>query len=182
MTLKTPNLQAMEFGFLPGHCYGTPPMAFSPDQPYGDGIEPKHDGVFRLAYGNIDGFSTVPFNNPKANVLKHWLRDIEADFFASNEAKINWSLMPRSWDHSPRSSGARTHSAPWQHTIPTRISAADSMEEHSNSLLGPSQPRLWRLAWMSATLDGLHGRSLKAATDTSQHTLFQFTSHAALAA
>jgi hypothetical protein len=42
-----------------------------------------------LAYGNIDGFSSVPFNNLKANVLKHWLRDIEADFFVGNEAKIN---------------------------------------------------------------------------------------------
>jgi hypothetical protein len=71
-------------------------MGFSPDQPYGDGIEPKPDGVFQLAYGNIDGFSTVPFNNPKANVLKHWLRDVEADFFVGNKAKINWSLMPRS--------------------------------------------------------------------------------------
>jgi hypothetical protein len=50
-----------------------PPMAFRPDQIYGDGIEPKPDGVFCLAYGNIDGFSTVPFNKPKANVLKHWL-------------------------------------------------------------------------------------------------------------
>jgi hypothetical protein len=47
-----------------------------------------------LAYGIIDGFSTVPFNNQKTNVLKHWLRDIEADFFAGNKAKINWSLMP----------------------------------------------------------------------------------------
>jgi hypothetical protein len=36
----------------------------------------------------------VPFNNPKANVLKHWLRDVKADFFACNEAKINWRLMP----------------------------------------------------------------------------------------
>jgi hypothetical protein len=71
-------------------------MAFRPDQVYGDGIEPKPNGVFRLAYGNIDGFSMVPFNNLKANVLKHWLRDIEANFFAGNEAKINWSLMPHS--------------------------------------------------------------------------------------
>jgi hypothetical protein len=36
----------------------------------------------------------VPFNNPKANVLKHWLRNIKEDFFAGNDAKINWSLMP----------------------------------------------------------------------------------------
>jgi hypothetical protein len=62
-----------------------PHTAFCPDQVYGDGIEPKPDGTFRLAYGNIDGFSTVPFNNPKANVLKHWLRDIKADFFAGND-------------------------------------------------------------------------------------------------
>jgi hypothetical protein len=40
-----------------------------------------------LAYGNIDGFSTVPFNNPKANVLKHWLRDIEADFLPATKPK-----------------------------------------------------------------------------------------------
>jgi hypothetical protein len=57
-------------------------------------VEPKLDGTFRLAYGNINGFSTVPFNNPKANTLKHWLRHVEADFFASNEAQINWSQMP----------------------------------------------------------------------------------------
>jgi hypothetical protein len=62
-------------------------MAFSPDQPYGDGIEPKPDGVFLLAYGNIDGFSTVPFNNPKANVLKHWLRDVEANFLRAMKRK-----------------------------------------------------------------------------------------------
>jgi hypothetical protein len=48
-----------------------------------------------LAYGNIDGFQTVPFNNPKANLLKHWLRHIDADFFAGNEAQLQWSLMPR---------------------------------------------------------------------------------------
>lgn len=59
-------------------------------------MEPKPDGVFWLAYGNIDGFSTVSFNNPKANILKHWLRKVEADFFSGNEAKINWSIMPRS--------------------------------------------------------------------------------------
>jgi hypothetical protein len=59
-------------------------------------MEPKPDGVFCLAYGNIDGFSTVPFNNPTAHVLKHWIRTIDADFFAENEAKINWSIMPRS--------------------------------------------------------------------------------------
>jgi hypothetical protein len=47
-----------------------PPMAFSPDQPYGDGIEAKPGGVFQLAYGNIDGFSTVPFNNPILRATK----------------------------------------------------------------------------------------------------------------
>jgi hypothetical protein len=57
------------------------------------GLNPSRMDFFCLAYGNIDGFPTVPFNNPKANVLKHWLRDIKADFFAGNEAKINWSLM-----------------------------------------------------------------------------------------
>jgi hypothetical protein len=45
------------------------------------------DGVFRLAYGNIDGFPTVPFNNPKANVLKHWLRDIEAYFLRAKRSE-----------------------------------------------------------------------------------------------
>ena len=59
-------------------------------------MEPKADGVFRLAYGNIDGFHMVPFNNPKANFLKDWLRSVEADFFAGNEPQINWSMMPRS--------------------------------------------------------------------------------------
>jgi hypothetical protein len=73
-----------------------PDTAIRPEQAYGDGIEPKPDGVFRLAYGNINGLPTVSFNNPKANVLKHWFRHIEADFFAGNEAQINWSLMPRS--------------------------------------------------------------------------------------
>jgi hypothetical protein len=73
-----------------------PDNAIPPDQIYGDGVEPKPDGVFRLAYGNIDGFSTVSFNNPKGNLLRHWLRTVDADFFAGNEAKINWSCMPRS--------------------------------------------------------------------------------------
>jgi hypothetical protein len=59
-------------------------------------VEPKADEVFRLAYGSIDGFHTVSFNNPKANLLKHWLRRVEANFFAGNKAQINWSQMPRS--------------------------------------------------------------------------------------
>jgi hypothetical protein len=50
-----------------------PEHAIPPDQCYGDGVGPKAEGIFRLAYGNIDGFQTVPFNNPKANLLKHWL-------------------------------------------------------------------------------------------------------------
>jgi hypothetical protein len=54
-------------------------------------VEPKADGVFRLTYGNINGFHSVSFNNPKANMLKHWLRHVEADFFAGNKAQINWS-------------------------------------------------------------------------------------------
>jgi hypothetical protein len=70
--------------------------AIPPDQIYGNGVEPKPDGTFRLAYGNIDGFSTVSFNNPKGNLLRHWLQLVEADFFAGNEAKVNWSLMPKS--------------------------------------------------------------------------------------
>jgi hypothetical protein len=74
----------------------TSPSALPPEQPYGDGIGPKADGVYRLAYGNIDGFPTVPYNNPKAGQLKEWLQNIDADFFAGNEAKINWSRMPRS--------------------------------------------------------------------------------------
>ena len=83
---------------LPFHAIpsGLPPNAIPPDQPYGDGMEPNADGVFRLAYDNIDGFHTVPFNNPKANFLKDWLRSVEADFFAGNEPQINWSMMPRS--------------------------------------------------------------------------------------
>jgi hypothetical protein len=71
-----------------------PNTAFRPEIAYGDGVEPKPDGVFRLAYGNINGFPTVSFNNPKANILKHWLRLIDANFFAGNEAQINWSLIP----------------------------------------------------------------------------------------
>jgi hypothetical protein len=46
-----------------------PNNAIQPSQIYGDGVGPKPDGVFRLAYGNIDGFSTVAFNNPKGNLL-----------------------------------------------------------------------------------------------------------------
>jgi hypothetical protein len=88
--LRQPTL---DFG--PGQL-NIPANAIRPDKVYGDGVEPKLDGTFRLAYGNIDGFSTVAYNNPKANVLKHWLRTIEADFFAGNEAQINWKLMPRS--------------------------------------------------------------------------------------
>jgi hypothetical protein len=45
-----------------------PVDAIPPDQIYRDGVEPKPDGIFRLAYGNIDGFSTVAFNNPKGNL------------------------------------------------------------------------------------------------------------------
>jgi hypothetical protein len=71
-----------------------PDTAFRPEIAYGDGVEPKPDGVFRLAYGNINGFPMVSFNNQKANILKHWLRLIDVDFFAGNEAQINWSLMP----------------------------------------------------------------------------------------
>jgi hypothetical protein len=71
-----------------------PDNAIPSMQLYGNGVEPKPDGIFRLAYGNINGFSTAPFNNPKANLLKHWLRHVDADFFAGNEAQINWSKMP----------------------------------------------------------------------------------------
>ena len=81
---------------FPAASLAVPDTALRPENVYGDGVEPKPDGVFRLAYGNINGFPTVSFNNPKANILKHWLRTIEADFFAGNEAQINWSLMPRS--------------------------------------------------------------------------------------
>ena len=73
-----------------------PPDAIPPDVAYGDGVETKEDGIYRLAYGNIDGFNLTPYNNPKANSLKSWLRSIDADFFAGNEAKINWKLMPPS--------------------------------------------------------------------------------------
>jgi hypothetical protein len=73
-----------------------PPGAIPPEQPYGDGIEPKPEGVYRLAYGNIDGFPTVPYNNPKAGQLKDWFKATEVDFFAGNESKINWRKMPRS--------------------------------------------------------------------------------------
>jgi hypothetical protein len=68
----------LDFG--PGQL-NIPANAIRPDNIYGDGVEPKLDGMFRLAYGNIDGFSTLAYNNPKANVLKHWLRTIDADFF-----------------------------------------------------------------------------------------------------
>jgi hypothetical protein len=88
--LRQPTL---DFG--PGQLHITA-NAIRPDNVYGDGVEPKLDGMFRLAYGNIDGFSTVAYNNPKANVLKHWLRTIDANFFAGNEAQINWKIMPRS--------------------------------------------------------------------------------------
>jgi hypothetical protein len=63
--------------------------AFWPENAYGDRVEPKPDGVFRLAYGNINGFPTVSYNNPKANLFKHWLCMIDADFFAGNKAQIN---------------------------------------------------------------------------------------------
>lgn len=68
--------------------------AIPPDNPCGDGVEPKKDGIFHLAYGNINGLNTIPYNNPKANLLKDWLCHIEAVFFAGNEVQINWSLMP----------------------------------------------------------------------------------------
>jgi hypothetical protein len=83
----------LDFG--PGQL-NIPANAIRPNKVYGDGVEPKLDGMFRLAYGNIDGFSTVAYNNPKANVLKHWLCMINADFFVGNEAKINWKITPRS--------------------------------------------------------------------------------------
>jgi len=46
----------LDFG--PGQL-NIPADAIRPDNVYGDGVEPKLDGRFRLAYGNIDGFSTV---------------------------------------------------------------------------------------------------------------------------
>ena len=49
----------------------------------------KPDDVFRLAYGNINGFMAVEHNNPKAKELRHWLRCMDVDFFAGNESKIN---------------------------------------------------------------------------------------------
>ena len=93
---KQSALHQRTLEFQPAPPMAPPTMAFRPEEVYGDGIEPKADGVFRLAYGNVDGFPTVSYNNPKANALKYWLRHIEADFFAGNESKINWSLMPRS--------------------------------------------------------------------------------------
>jgi hypothetical protein len=51
--------------------------------------------MFRLAYGNINGFMAVPHTNPKAVELRHWLRHMEVDLFAGNESKINWSCMPK---------------------------------------------------------------------------------------
>jgi hypothetical protein len=75
--------QALAFTPLP---FTVPDNAIPPTQLYGDGVEPKLDGIFRLAYGNINGFNLAPFDNPKTILLKHWLRHVDADFFAGNEA------------------------------------------------------------------------------------------------
>jgi hypothetical protein len=72
-----------ENAICPEHVYK---MEWNPNQP---------DGVFRLAYGNIDRFSTVAFNNPKANLLKHWIQNIGADFF--------WVMRSGSTGASPHS-------------------------------------------------------------------------------
>jgi hypothetical protein len=41
-------------------------------QDYGDTVgEEKSSNIFRVAYGNIDGFSTVSHTNPKAIQLHH---------------------------------------------------------------------------------------------------------------
>jgi hypothetical protein len=47
----------------------------------------KPADVFRLAYGNINGFHVVEHTNPKANELRHWIWCMEVDFFAGNESK-----------------------------------------------------------------------------------------------
>ena len=88
---KKPTQCLLPFQAIPS-CW--PLNSFPLDQAYGDGMELKAEGVFWLAYGNIDGFPTVPFNNPKANFLKDWLHLAEADFFVGNEAQINWHMMP----------------------------------------------------------------------------------------
>jgi hypothetical protein len=40
-----------------------------PDEDFGDPIGPKPSTVFRLGYGNINGFSMVQHTNPKARQL-----------------------------------------------------------------------------------------------------------------
>jgi hypothetical protein len=62
---------------------------------FGDPMHPKPSNVFRLAYGNFDGFSAVQHTNPKASELCHWFQCMDVDFFAGNEGKINWARMPR---------------------------------------------------------------------------------------
>jgi hypothetical protein len=67
-----------------------------PEEDFGDSIGIKSPKVFRLGYGNINGFPAVPHNNPKAGQLRHWFRHMDIDFFAGNESKINWAQMPPS--------------------------------------------------------------------------------------
>jgi exonuclease III len=57
-------------------------------------VADKPANVFRVAYGNINGFSAVPHTNLKANELRYWFRHMEVDFFVGNEGKINWARMP----------------------------------------------------------------------------------------
>ena len=38
----------------------------------------------------------VTHTNPKAIELRHWLKHMDADFFAGNESKLNWAKMPPS--------------------------------------------------------------------------------------
>lgn len=71
-------------------------QGISHTQDFGDGVRDKPVDVFRVAYGNINGFSAVSHTNPKAQELRHWFRCMDVDFFAGNEGKINWARMPRS--------------------------------------------------------------------------------------
>jgi hypothetical protein len=82
-----------------------------------------------LAYGNIDGFRTIPFNNPKANFLKDWIQFEAVDFFAGNEAQINWHMMPCS-GCLPKLFRSENALGPLQLTIPMKISADDNMVGH----------------------------------------------------
>jgi hypothetical protein len=66
---------------------------------YGEGVEPKPDGIFRLAYGNKNSFPMVSFNNPKANLLNIGYDALTRIFLQATRHKSIGILCPAPADY-----------------------------------------------------------------------------------